>query len=71
MILTRMFKHLKIDLSDEKVIAPLIDIDRTFLTRMQAGVHAHVPPHPASPPVQPVASDSSSLAVDPFAGIMT
>ena len=70
MILTCMFKHLKIDLSNEKTVTASIDTDRTLLKRMQAGLRAHAPPHPASPPVQHFAS-SSSLVVDPYAGIMT
>ena len=69
-ILTRVFKHLKIDLSDEKIIAPSIDIDRTLLKRMQARLRAHAPPYLA-PPVQPFASGSSSSIVDPFTSIMT
>jgi len=56
---------------DKKTIAPSIDIDRTLLKRMQDGLRAHNPPHPASPLVQPFASGSSSSAVDSYAGIMT
>ena len=70
MILTCVFQHLKIDLSDEKIVAPSIDIDH-LLKRVQAGLRAHPPPHPASPFIQPFASSSSSSAADPYAGIMT
>jgi len=51
MILIRVLKHLKIDLSKEKIIAPSIDIDRTLLKRMQAGLRAHAPRHLATPHV--------------------
>ena len=69
-ILTRLFKHPKIDLSGERVIAPFVDINSTLLKRMQAGARVHAP----SPPVQPQApfvSGSSSSSVDPYAAPMT
>jgi len=33
MIITRLLKHLKIDLSGEKAIAPSVDINSTLLKR--------------------------------------
>ena len=63
MILTRLFKHLKINLSNERTVAPSIDIDRTLLKRMHVGLHAHTSPYPTSaptlPPTHPFASGTS------------
>ena len=70
MILTRLFKHLKIDFSGERVIALSIDVNNTLLKRMQADAHVHAPP----PPVQPQApfiSGSSSSSADPYAALIT
>ena len=66
MILTRLFKYLKISLSDERPITPSIDIDRTLLKRTHVGLRAQAPPHPTSPPAQPFASSSSSSALIPI-----
>ena len=75
MIFTRLFKHFKINLSDERIVTPSVDIDRTLFKRMHVGLRAQAPPHPTSaqtqPHTQPFASDSSSSVDDPYAGIMT
>ena len=71
MILTRLFMHLKINLSDEKAVTPFVDISSTLLRRMHVGAHIQAPPHLSSPPVQNFAFGSSSSAVDPYAGMMT
>jgi len=71
MILTRLFKHFKINLSDERSITPSINISRTLLKRMHVGLRAQALPYPTSPPAQSFASGSSSSAADPYAGIMT
>jgi len=71
MILTHLFKHFKINLSDGRTVAPSIDIDCTLLKRMHVGLHAQAPPHPTSLPAQYFAFSSFSSAVDPYAGIIT
>ena len=49
MILTHLFKHLRIDLSDEKAIAPSADINHILLKRMQASTRAHAQPSSIQP----------------------
>ena len=75
MILTRLFKHLKINLSDKKTVGPFIDIDHTLLKRMHVGFHAQAPPHPTSALTSSLAqyfsSSFSSSVVDPYADIRT
>jgi len=73
MLLTQLFKHFKINLFDERTINPFIDINNTFLKRMQMHVGAHVqdPSHPSSPPVQHFVPDFSFSVADPYAGMMT
>ena len=74
-ILTHLFKHLKINLSNKRSAAPSIDNDRTLLKRMHVGFHAQAPPHPTSastsPSVQYFTFGSSSSAIDPYADIRT
>ena len=48
MIVTHLLRYFKIDISSETAYPPSIDIDRTFLKRMQSGTRAHAQP----PPVQ-------------------
>jgi len=45
MMITHLLKYFKIDFSFETAFAPSVNIDRTFLKRMQAGTreHAHIP----------------------------
>jgi len=50
-ILTRLFKHFKIYLSNERAIIPSIDINSTFLKRIHVGAHVQAPSYPSSPPV--------------------
>ena len=71
MILIRLLKHFKINLSDEKPITPFIDIDHTLLKRMHVGLRAQALPYPTSPSAQSFASGSSSSAADSYAGIIT
>ena len=65
MLITRLLKQLKFDLSGERSIALSTDINNTLLKRMHVGEHAHVP-HP-SPFIPPVVPGSSSTSVDRFA----
>ena len=44
MILTRLFKHLKIDLSGKRAIASSVNINSTLLKRMKADARVHAPP---------------------------
>jgi len=65
MIITHLLKHLKIDLSPEKVISPSVDNNSTLLKRMQAGTHDHAPPLlPIQPQVHFIFGSSLS-SVDP------
>ena len=52
MTLTRLFKHFKINLSNERAINPCVDINSTLLKRMHVGAHVQAPSHPSSPLVQ-------------------
>ena len=61
MMISHLFKYLKIDISGETVFASSTDIDCTLLKRMQAGARAYIP---QAPPPQ-FASGSSSSG-DPF-----
>ena len=70
MILTWFFKHLKIDLSGEKAIAPFVDINRTLLKKTQADNHAHAQ-HPSIQPQAPFVSGSSSSTADPYVALIT
>jgi len=70
MFITRLLKHIKVDLSDEKTIASSMDINNTVLKRMQTATRVHAP----VPPIQPqvlFASGSTSSLVDPYPAIMT
>ena len=69
MILTRLYKSLKIDLSGEKVISPSVDIYHALLKRMQAGTRVHSQP-PSILPQAPFVFGSSSSA-DPYVALMT
>ena len=58
MLITRLLKFLKFDVSGEKVVAPSIDISSTLLKRMHLGERALIPPlllfhslHPDPPPL--------------------
>jgi len=44
MIITYVLKYFKIDVSNENAFLSSVDIDRTFLERMQAGTRAHALP---------------------------
>ena len=69
MLLTRLFKHFKINLSNERVVNPLIDINSTLLKRVHVGAHVQASSHPSLPPVRHFVPSSSSSAVDPYEGI--
>ena len=75
MILIHLFKHLKINLSDERTVAPSIDINHTLLKRMHVSLRAQAPPHPTSaptsPPAYPFASGFSSSAANSYTDIKT
>ena len=58
MLITRLLKLFKFDLSGEKTVAPSIDINSTLLKRMHVGERA---------PIPPPSSGSSSASVNPFA----
>ena len=69
MIITRLLKYFKVDLSDESVVAPSIDIDCILLKRMQVGTRAHAQaPHVQSPPH--FAPDSSSSSIYLYSAIL-
>ena len=70
MIITRLLKHLKIDLSGEKAIAPSVDKNSTLLKRMQTGARVYAPVTPVQPQV-PFASGSTSSSANPYAAVMT
>ena len=71
MILSRLFKYFKINLSDKGAVNPSVNINSALLKRMHVGAHVQAPSHPSSPLVQHFVSGSSSSAVDPYAGMMT
>ena len=60
MMITHFLKYFKIDISSETAFAPSVNIDHTFLKRMQAGVRecANVP---LAPPQYDLGSSSSSI----------
>ena len=64
MLITRLLKLLKFDLSGESVVAPSIDINSTLLKRMNVGECAPIPPPPVVPPF--ALGSSSSASADPF-----
>jgi len=68
-ILTRLFKHLKIDLSGKKAIAPFVNINSTLIKKMQASTRAHAPSSLVQPQAPFVSGSSSS--VDPYDVLMT
>ena len=49
MILTHLFKHFKINLSDGRAINPSVDINNAHLKRMHVGAQVQAPTHPSSP----------------------
>ena len=51
MLITRLLKLLKFDLSSEKIVALFIDINNTLLKRMYIGERAPIPPPPIIPPL--------------------
>ena len=66
MLIIRLFKLLKFDLSGENVVALSIDINSTLLMRIHIGKRAPMPP----PPVVPLfASRSSSASAGLFAAL--
>jgi len=67
MLITRLLKQLKFDLSVERSIAPSIDINNTLLKRMHVGEHALIP---QLPPIIPFfVPESSSASVDPYVAL--
>jgi len=67
MLITRLLKQLKFDLSTERSIEPSVDINNTLLKRMRARkrVPAAQPP-PIIPVVVPGSSSASSASFDPY-----
>ena len=51
MLIIRLLKLLKFDLSDEKAIAPSVDINSTLLKRIHVGECAPIPPPLIIPPL--------------------
>ena len=66
MLITRLLKLLKIDLSGVRSIAPSVDINATLLKRMHVGERAPVPQPPLIILLVP---GSSSASVDPFVAL--
>ena len=64
MLITRLIKLLKFDLSGERSIAPSIDINNTLFKRMHVGEHAPVSQPP--PIVPPFVPGSSLTSTDPY-----
>jgi len=67
MLITRLLKLLKFDLSGERSIAPSIDINNTLLKRMHVGERASVPQPP--PVIPPFVHGCSSTSADPYAAL--
>jgi len=69
MLITRLLRLLKFDLSAERSIAFSIDINSTLLKRMHVGERAPAPvPHPPSI-IPTVVPGSSSASVDPYVAL--
>jgi len=65
MLVTRLLKHLKFDLSTERSIEPSVDINSTLLKRMSVKERAPAPqPPPIIPVVVPGSSSASSASFD-------
>jgi len=67
MLIIRLLKLLKFDLSVERSIEPSVNINNTLLKRMRVRERAPAPkPHPIIPVVAP---GSSSASVDPYTSL--
>jgi len=70
MLITRLLKQLKFDLSAERSIKLSVDINNTLLKRMHARECAPAPQPPLIiPAVTPGSSLASSASVDPYAAL--
>ena len=67
MLITRLLKQLKFDLSTERSIEPSVDINSTFLKKMRARERVPAPQHPPIiPAVASGSSSASSASFDPY-----
>jgi len=67
MLITRLLKRLKIDLSTERSIEPSVDINSTLLNRMRVRERVPTPqPHPIIPTVILGSSSAFSASFDPY-----
>ena len=72
MLIARLLKQLKFDLSTEWSIKPSIDIKNTFLKRMRVKERASLPqPPPIIPAIVPESSSTSSASFDPYLALST
>jgi len=70
MLVTRLLKQLKIDLSTERSIEPSIDINSSLLKRMRVRERVPTPqPLPIIPAVVPRSSSASSASFDPYSAL--
>ena len=72
MLITRLLKKLRFDLSIERSIEPSIDINNTLLKRMHIRKRAPAPQsQPIIPVVAPGSSSGSSAPFDPYHALST
>jgi len=70
MLITRLLKQLKFDLSTERSIELSVDINITLLKRMRARERVLAPqPSPIIPAVVPGSSSTSSASFDPYSAL--
>jgi len=69
MLISRLLKLLKFDLSAERSIASSIDINSTLLRRMHVGECAPAPIPQPPPIIPPIVPGSSLASVDPHAAL--
>ena len=72
MLITRLLKQLRFDLSTERSIEPSVDINSSLLKRMRVRECVPAPqPHPIIPAIVPGFSSASSASFDPYLAIST
>jgi len=71
MLITRLLKHLRFDLSSKRSFEPSVDINSTLVKRMRAGERLPAPqPQPIFPAVHG-SSSGSSAPFDPYLALST
>jgi len=72
MLITRLLKQLKFDLSTERSIEPSVDINNTLSKRMHVRERASASqPPPIIPVTAPGSSSASSAVIDPYTILST